>query len=885
MLCRLSLLLAAQGAALSPRDLVQSIDAADASTCSDNSKFFDEQGLGCKNFEFHSMLGDSHTDCSADTLEQCGYTDPGAASQSLVAACPSTCDVCSKEVKLAQRKSRGHCEAKDDEKVSIGGDPIFHKGDQWIKFDIEPKTGLTGLLHWKVGSHNYQLLASTLLHTNSTGDVAADEAQWFKSVVLKIDDEQALVAEIGVSPDDSAATRTMAVNLDGKLLTQQTAESKRTKVRVSVAEQKQRHTIRNSAPERLRVSLEGGLEFDITSAAAFRPYKKNKVKQAKFAHLNMHFQSLPEDATGLVAELAGKQANSKATTTGQVLVKPHGLSLRSFTLDTVVKNLKSKSSKQEPDMCSAHDREEIFNHVDENGNGSVDMKELMQAMEGSGMDEEAAQQIMNDIDENEDGQITLVEFNAYMACNYCGDTSACPISKAVAAETCPAFCPGCADAWDCETMAIVSFDVFSWINNDNFEFESSLNSLVSTGPSDHSIDMTDPESQAKLCEAIGTMTEIDPKVTNALKRGLKKHLVKAFRKNDEDDSMCSNAALEEAFNEADTDCSGLVEMDELAAVFGGDSDQARAFMEFADTNGDGQLSLDELKEFAHSENGWCGGGQQQQQQQQQQEPSVWTNDGVECPASTASDRHKAKEMLLKLTAKTNKTSCVVGVFEGADGCDPEVREQDFECLDTDSSGNVDRSELEEFMASQGVPAEYADQVMGMFDENGDGTITKNEFNDAIVCLMGGCQQQQQQQQQEEKFVALDGKCAVMIGHVMNACDSDGNGAIDACEMYSCVILMEGNMRQDKCPSTYDPRPLSAGTCKPCLADYQNGAESKFYPLDFYDLPLCASSANTDAQKKQLSSKAKGAVSAATLRTTFKTIHRALKKQRAQAAAK
>ena len=301
-------------------------------------------------------------------------------------------------------------------------------------------------------------------------------------------------------------------------------------------------------------------------------------------------------------------------------------------------------------------------------------------------------------------------------------------------------------------------------------------------------------------------------------------------------------------------------------------------MEFADTNGDGQLSLDELKEFAHSENGWCG-GQQQQQQQQQEEESVWTNDGVECPATTASDRHKAKEMLLKLTAKTNKTSCV----GGGDGCDPEVREQEFECLDTDSSGNVDRSELEEFMASQGVPAEAFDYVMGIFDENGDGTITKNEFNDAIVCLMG-CQQQQQQQQQQE-FVALDGKCSVMIGHVMNACDSDGNGAIDACEMYSCVILMEGNMRQDKCPSTYDPRPLSAGTCKPCLADYQNGAESKFYPLDFYDLPLCASSANTDAQKKQLSSKAKGAVSAATLRTTFKTIHRALKKQRAQAAAK
>ena len=37
------------------------------------------------------------------------------------------------------------------------------------------------------------------------------------------------------------------------------------------------------------------------------------------------------------------------------------------------------------------------------------------------------------------------------------------------------------------------------------------------------------------------------------------------------------------------------------------------------------------------------------------------------------------------------------------------------------------------------------------------------------------------------------------------------------------------------------------------------------------------------QKKQLNSKVKGAVSATTLRQTFKTIHKALKKQRAQAA--
>merc|ERR1719345_7042 len=141
---------------------------------------------------------------------------------------------------------------------------------------------------------------------------------------------------------------------------------------------------------------------------------------------------------------------------------------------------------------------------------------------------------------------------------------------------------------------------------------------------------------------------------------------------------------------------------------------AAMFMTFLDSNGDGEVSLDELIAFAHSEMGWCGGQQQQGQQQQQEQE------------------------------------------------DPQQQQQE----------------------------------------------------------------QQQQEQEQEQLVKLDEKCAGMIGHVMNACDSDGNGAIDACEMYSCVILMEGNMRQAKCT-----------------------------------------------------------VSATTLRQTFKTIHRALKKQRSQAAAK
>ena len=550
------------------------------------------------------MLGDSHADCSADTLEQCGYTDPGAASQSLVAACPSTCDVCSKEVKLAQRKSRSHCEVDDNEKVSIGGDPIFHKGDQWIKFDIEPKTGLTGLLHWKVGGHNYQLLASTLLHTNSTGDVAADEAQWFKSVVLKIDDEQALVAEIGVSPDDSAATRTMAVNLDGKLLTQQTAESKRTKVRVSVAEQKQRHTIRKSAPERLRVSLEGGLEFDITSAAAFRPYKKNKIKQAKFAHLNMHFESLPDDATGLVAELAGtSQKASKATKTGQVLVKPHGVSLRAVSIQAVQKHILKR--KQEEDMCNDEDRKALFDPIDTDNSGTVSSAELLETMPD--MDEEDAGQVMSDIDEDEDGQITYLEFSSYIECNYCGDSSACPKTEA---DTCPAFCPGCSGAWDCETMAIVTFDVFSWINGDDFTYDSSLGSLVSTGKADASktIDPTDPEDQARLCAALGDLTE-DPQVA--------KRLLKAFSKQGGEHDICDPEEAEKMFNKIDKDCSGQVSVDELVAETGASADMAKEMMGVLDEDGDGEMSLDELNAYFHGPYGPCGAQQQQQQQQQE----------------------------------------------------------------------------------------------------------------------------------------------------------------------------------------------------------------------------------------------------------------------------
>ena len=52
MLCRLSLLLAAQSSALSPKELVRSVQTLDAAatSCSDDSTFSDELDLTCSDF-------------------------------------------------------------------------------------------------------------------------------------------------------------------------------------------------------------------------------------------------------------------------------------------------------------------------------------------------------------------------------------------------------------------------------------------------------------------------------------------------------------------------------------------------------------------------------------------------------------------------------------------------------------------------------------------------------------------------------------------------------------------------------------------------------------------------------------------------------------------
>ena len=114
-----------------------------------------------------------------------------------------------------------------------------------------------------------------------------------------------------------------------------------------------------------------------------------------------------------------------------------------------------------------------------------------------------------------------------------------------------------------------------------------------------------------------------------------------------------------------------------------------------------------------------------------QQEDVWTNDGVSCPAHLTPP---VKEKLLKLTANTTASSYCDPTARSFSYCDHFIREKVFSQLDKDDSGTVTKSEVEDCLVSQGESRKDAVYVVAMYDENGDGEITKKEFNDAMVCV-------------------------------------------------------------------------------------------------------------------------------------------------------
>ena len=108
----------------------------------------------------------------------------------------------------------------------------------------------------------------------------------------------------------------------------------------------------------------------------------------------------------------------------------------------------------------------------------------------------------------------------------------------------------------------------------------------------------------------------------------------------------------------------------------------------------------------------------------------FTNDGVTCPDHSTADANMIKDTMKKLTARPRCSPPKNG-----DICDPEVRKLGFDCMDKDGSGAITTHEVEEQMEADGAPEGSAKMIVGMFDENGDGTITAKEFNDAMVCMI------------------------------------------------------------------------------------------------------------------------------------------------------
>merc|ERR1711865_472512 len=163
------------------------------------------------------------------------------------------------------------------------------------------------------------------------------------------------------------------------------------------------------------------------------------------------------------------------------------------------------------------------------------------------------------------------------------------------------------------------------------------------------------------------------------------------------------------FHCMDKDGSGTVEISEIEDFLvseGQAKEDAAMYMEWFDESGNGKV---DNKEFNAALVCMAGCNPPSTS-------SVWTNDNVECPAPTASDGDKIKEVFHKLTAKLtakSKRSPASGGDdngEASDDCDPNFRKEQFQHMDTDGSGTVETSEIEDFLVSQGEPKEIAGMV-------------------------------------------------------------------------------------------------------------------------------------------------------------------------------
>jgi len=190
--------------------------------------------------------------------------------------------------------------------VSIGGDPIFHNGDSWLKFRLAEEDTMTPLLAWKQASGRAYVVKGSTFSSRMKGS-----DQLFNKLAVEADGETVLYVEIGAPKRHVFGFKTMRVQVDRKHLEKDTVYTHDGMFQVTRHTRPNKPTIGDVESERLRLHWGHGYEFEISSAAADFP--KHPDMAERWAHLNLHFDELPANSTGMLAELAGMLPMSKAT--------------------------------------------------------------------------------------------------------------------------------------------------------------------------------------------------------------------------------------------------------------------------------------------------------------------------------------------------------------------------------------------------------------------------------------------------------------------------------------------------------------------------------------------------------------------------------------------
>ena len=290
--------------------LVLSPTAAPASpalqktTCEDNPSYKDPLFTTNQRWE-----GDCPGFLTIDEHGPAGCDDPRYVTE---------CGYTPEQIDVVKKQCPDTCALSECHAVSMGGDPIFHNGDQWLKFRLKNENQMVELLSWSRPSGKvYTLLGSTFSSRMKGAD------QWFNKLAISANGHVVLDVEIGAASGTHPHTplsQTMKVKVDGHHLTEPSVYTHEGKFQVTLHQRKRSPAIGEHMAERIRLHWGQGEEFEISSAAAIA-FPKHPDLQEKWAHLNLHFDGLPSGSSGLLAELAGlSEMSSKVRA---LLVSPH----------------------------------------------------------------------------------------------------------------------------------------------------------------------------------------------------------------------------------------------------------------------------------------------------------------------------------------------------------------------------------------------------------------------------------------------------------------------------------------------------------------------------------------------------------------------------------